>query len=59
MLKLFWGREEERREGRRGREGGNASVIFFLFIIFGLIIMATVYEGKGLRPKMLNAAFST
>lgn len=48
MLKLVWGKEEH-REGRRGREEGNALVnlIFFLFIIFGLTIMATVYEGKG------------
>lgn len=48
MLKLFWGREEECREGRRGREEGNALVnIYFLFIIFGVTVMATVYEGKG------------
>lgn len=49
MLKLFWGREEERREGRRGREEGNAleNLFFLLLIIFGLTIMATVYEGKG------------
>lgn len=48
-VKAVWGREEERREGRRGREEGNASVNLFiyLFIIFGLTIMATVYEGKG------------
>lgn len=36
------------RRGVQGREEGNASVnLFFLFIIFGLTIMATVYEGKG------------
>lgn len=48
MLKLVWGREEEHREGRRGREEGNALVnLIFLFIVFGLTIMATLYKGKG------------
>lgn len=47
MLKLFWGREEEHGEGRRGGEGGNECLgRFFFFVIFGLTIMATVYKGN-------------
>lgn len=61
-VKAVWGREEEHREGRRGREEGKASVnlsIYLFIYYFWSNNYGYSLRREGLRPKMLIAAFPT